>query len=189
MKKRLRKTGTANETPAGPPMRVREWVRKIKPLKGRRLVQSVRLAVARIDLPGARRGRVKYQVGRTRTGVEVRLVTNVVGVHGFPPTMGAVRVERTKRSAISDDRLTGFLPEFLPRTPLPRPLSRELRRRRFVDSRRRTGRGRGETTSVFSPDERYTFSDTSFPWCTCGLVETGGGNGSGVWTGPRHLMT
>src|SRR5437667_300728 len=84
MKKRLRKTGTANETPAGPPMRVREWVRKIKPLKGRR---------------------------------------------------------------------------------------------------------RGETTSVFSPDERYTFSDTSFPWCTCGLVETGGGNGSGVMIGPRHLMT
>ena len=40
-------------------------------------------------------------------------------------------------------------------------------------------------------DQRYAFSDRSFPWCTFGRVTTGGSGfkSSGVMVGPRHLLT
>src|SRR3546814_7963669 len=44
-------------------------------------------------------------------------------------------------------------------------------------------------TTVFAPENRYTFSDTSFPWCTMGRVDTAGGWASGALVGPRHLLT
>ncbi len=53
----------------------------------------------------------------------------------------------------------------------------------------RPGGERVEATTIFSPDDRYTFSDTNFPWCTVGRVDTAGGFASGVLIGPRHLLT
>jgi V8-like Glu-specific endopeptidase len=44
-------------------------------------------------------------------------------------------------------------------------------------------------TTIFGPDNRYTFNDTAFPWCTVGRVETPGGSASGTMVGPRHLLT
>jgi V8-like Glu-specific endopeptidase len=44
-------------------------------------------------------------------------------------------------------------------------------------------------TTVFTPDDRYIFNDTAFPWCTTGRVDTPGGQASGVMVGPRHMLT
>ena len=44
-------------------------------------------------------------------------------------------------------------------------------------------------TTVFDPDNRRAFQDTTYPWSTVGLVQTNRGSGSGVMIGPRHLLT
>ena len=49
--------------------------------------------------------------------------------------------------------------------------------------------GEFQATTIFPPDQRYLFDDTSFPWCATGRVDTGGGGwGSGCLVGPRHLL-
>lgn len=42
---------------------------------------------------------------------------------------------------------------------------------------------------VFSPDDRRTYNDRSYPWGTVCKVVTAGGWGSGVIVGPRHVLT
>ena len=44
-------------------------------------------------------------------------------------------------------------------------------------------------TTVFPPEDRFTFSDTAYPWSTVGRVDVSGGYASGVMVGPRHLLT
>jgi V8-like Glu-specific endopeptidase len=44
-------------------------------------------------------------------------------------------------------------------------------------------------TTVFAPEDRKVFSDTTFPWRTLGRVDTAGGFSSGVLVGPRHVLT
>jgi len=169
-------------------MLVEEWVKKIKVRKGRLSKENIELPIARIDFPKGRDQKIDYRITQTATGAEIVLLTKVVGMHQFPPSMQAIRMD-SEKGLIEEDYISGFIPEFLPVNPLPKELPKELHRRKFVYGAREIGKKQGQTTSVFSPDERYVFSDTSFPWCTCGLVETGAGNGSGVMIGPRHLMT
>jgi V8-like Glu-specific endopeptidase len=82
----------------------------------------------------------------------------------------------------------GYLPRGVPVTPYPR---RTLEGRPAPRWRRPDGQrdDLGEPTAVFLPDTRYAFTDTAFPWRTCGRVATPGGSASGVMIGPRHMMT
>ena len=153
------------------------------------MTEPVELPIARIESLARSRAPIDYKISQTKTGVEIALLTKVIGKHRFPPKMRAVRMDRKRKVALSETHLAGFLPKFLPVTPLPSKLPKELHRSKFVDRTRKAKRGYGLTTTVYTPDDRYTFADTSFPWCTCGLVETGAGNGSGVMIGPRHMMT
>lgn len=171
------------------PMLVRDWTKKIKARKGRRLKEDLELPLTRIENVKERGRDLSYRVEQRNEALEILLHTKNVGVHRFPPAMQAVRVDRKKRPELREERVSGFVPEFLPVNPLPKELPRDLRRRRFIDPKRRTKKDHGRTTSVYTPDDRYAFSDTSFPWCTCGRVETGAGWGSGVMIGPRHIMT
>lgn len=82
----------------------------------------------------------------------------------------------------------GYLPDHLPLHPIPSPLDDKLQMRRFFDSIVRLRKGEQRATTIFDADNRRIFSDTSFPWCTIGRVD-GGGQGSGVLVGPRHLLT
>jgi V8-like Glu-specific endopeptidase len=43
--------------------------------------------------------------------------------------------------------------------------------------------------NVFSPDDRYIYQDTSFPWCTVGRVDSPLGTGTGCTIGARLLLT
>jgi V8-like Glu-specific endopeptidase len=43
--------------------------------------------------------------------------------------------------------------------------------------------------AVFTPDSRYIYRDTSFPWCTVGRVDTDGGYCTGTMIGRRLMLT
>lgn len=122
-----------------------------------------------------------------------------LGTHVFPPSISGVQLKFPRetlatralaRLGLPD--LDGYLPDHLPLNPIPQPLDRNLKVRRYLAEPKKPGRGKRErtrATTVFSPEDRYTFSDTSFPWCTIGRVDTAGGQASGVLIGPRHLLT
>jgi V8-like Glu-specific endopeptidase len=85
--------------------------------------------------------------------------------------------------------LAGYLPDHLPLKTVPPRLSKELRVRQRLDLLGPRRRGQKYTTTVFNPENRYTFNDTAFPWCTVGRVDTPAGTSSGVMVGPRHMLT
>ena len=42
---------------------------------------------------------------------------------------------------------------------------------------------------IYPPDNRYAFTDTTYPWRACGRVVTPTAQGSGCIVGPRHILT
>ncbi len=121
-----------------------------------------------------------------------------LGTHVFLPSVPGVQLklprETKKMRALSKlglPDLEGYLPDHLPLNPIPKKLDKNLQVRRYLSpiKRKKSKRERTEATTVFPPEDRYTFSDTSFPWCTIGRVDTAGGQASGVLIGPRHLLT
>jgi V8-like Glu-specific endopeptidase len=42
---------------------------------------------------------------------------------------------------------------------------------------------------IYPPDNRSTFTDTTYPWRCCGRVVTPAGQGSGTIVGPQHVLT
>lgn len=87
----------------------------------------------------------------------------------------------------------GFLPDHLPFKPVLPELEEGRRVRPFIGPRveMQLGHlqpGEFQATTIFPPDQRYLFDDTSFPWCTTGRVDLSGGWGSGTLVGPRHLL-
>jgi len=49
--------------------------------------------------------------------------------------------------------------------------------------------GEDRPDDVFSPDDRYVFRDTDFPWCTTGRIETPGGSCTGTMIGENLVLT
>lgn len=117
-----------------------------------------------------------------------------LGQHAFPPKaqLREFRPEKDIRQR-QEERpdFDGFLPDHLPLRPLPRHLAPELEVPRRVGEYRLPERPKDVhmATTIFNPDDRYIFNDTSFPWCTTGRVDTPGGQASGAMVGPRHMLT
>jgi V8-like Glu-specific endopeptidase len=139
----------------------------------------------------------RYRYAKPAQAHELRLsVRNAaLGTHVLPP-----RVEIEKFVAEHDIRqrqqefpeFDGYLPDHLPLRLLPERLPRELAVPRRIASGPVQLERRDEihrATTIFPPDQRYIFNDTSFPWCTVGRVDTPGGSASGTMVGPRHLLT
>jgi V8-like Glu-specific endopeptidase len=134
-----------------------------------------------------------------RAQIRVRIQGAELGTHVFPPAVPGVQLklprETTSTRALAQlglPDLEGYLPDHLPLNPIPQKLDRSLRVRRFFAEIKRPvppKLERTRATTLFPPEDRYTFSDTSFPWCTVGRVDTPAGQGSGVLVGPRHLLT
>jgi V8-like Glu-specific endopeptidase len=121
-------------------------------------------------------------------GIPLHLsVSNLkVGEHVFPPGMRLVLTEplgNRKRGRLPL-QVPAFRPNHLELRAIPRPLPKELQPP--VPDPRKFG---NEATTVFPPDQRFVFNDTSYPWCTCGRVDSPLGQSSGVMVGPRHLLT
>jgi len=142
-------------------------------------------------------GRDRSELERA-TPWQVRLAIRnaALGVHVYPPR-AEIR-EFTPEHDIRHDQLDfpefdGHLPDHLPLRVTPRRLPGELRVPRRVFSAQKPDRAPEDrlhyATTIFGPDDRYTFNDTAYPWCTIGRVDTPGGSASGTMVGPRHLLT
>ena len=143
------------------------------------------------DAPAVRTRVVRERSPDGESGDRYRVVVEVEGVHpggrAFPPPLDgtALRPGRgTTSPDIDSSLLEGFIPRHLGRTPSPRD-----RTRSFPTGMPKLDRKVMRPTTVFVPDDRRAFQDTSYPWGTVGLVETARGSGSGVVIGPRHLLT
>jgi len=117
------------------------------------------------------------------------------GVRVFPAPVKGKLIKRPARSRgraasteIDENKLGGFLPDHLALNPHAPALDKQLRRGKFFDPMRKLKKGEYMATTIFPPDQRQVFSDTSFPWCTVGRVDVTGGTGSGALVGPRHLL-
>ncbi len=118
-----------------------------------------------------------------------------IGVRVFPKPIKGSLLKRPRlaerRSAstkFDDSKLIGFRPDHLAFNPDKPTMDKKLVRPKFFDPARKLKKGEYMVTTIFPPDQRRVFSDTSFPWCTVGRVDLGGGFGSGTLVGPRHLL-
>ena len=117
------------------------------------------------------------------------------GVRVFPASIKGTFLKRSVRplikaagAKIDERKLAGFLPDHLALNPQMPSMDTRFKRGKFFDPTKKLKKGEYMATTIFPPDQRRVFSDTSFPWCTTGKVDLGGGSGSGVLIGPRHLL-
>jgi V8-like Glu-specific endopeptidase len=174
------------------PLTVDQWKRVLRPRPPSRAHADLVLQMRAFALPPVYRKGAEAEIDLRRGTLSLSVRTRMVGQHFFPPNIESVRLPRRRRVDAMAADTVGALHDHLGISSFPRKLPRELRvRQRFLtpSAKRKGRRGLSDPTAVFSPDERYAFADTSFPWCTCGLVETEAGWGSGVMIGPRHMMT
>jgi len=127
--------------------------------------------------------------------IDIEVSTAQLGTHVFPAGFSGRKIptpkltkSRIEQAHMGLPALDGFAPDHLPIQPIPEKLPKELAVPRFMSGKPLV-KGKDQATTVFPPENRYTFADTSFPWCTIGRVDTGGGWASGVLIGPRHLLT
>lgn len=173
------------------PLLAKDWARSIGTKKAKPSKQKFELELGRIPL--SKDLLTNLKVNKDKSGLSLISRTAKPGVHQFPPSIKTVTLNRSiLRSQKFIAETNGLFAEHLGRKQFPALLSKELIvKKRFTHTvKDKLAKGYTWPTTVFSPDERFTFSDTSFPWSTCGRVETaGGGWGSGVMIGPRHFMT
>jgi hypothetical protein len=100
----------------------------------------------------------------------------------------AVEARLTDVNELEKRGIEGYLPDHLPLNPSPPKMDSKLRVSRFFNPLARLDRGQHQATTIFPPENRRVFSDTSFPWSTVGRVSTSGGWGTGTLVGPRHLL-
>ena len=170
----------------GRPLLVEEWSKYLKLQKANRAAKSFELVLASLELDPAHARSVKIR--RAKGRVELVGRANDFGARVFPPAVKSVNVTRAKR--VEFEELSGLRPKHLDFRPIPQSLPKALRQpNRIRRSDLKSRKDRGLPTNIFLPEDRFTFSDTAFPWSTCGRVDTAAGFGSGVMIGPRHLMT
>lgn len=126
-----------------------------------------------------KKGRYEFEVGLRHAGV---------GEHRFGPSPELEMVEFEREEPVRG--YPGFLPDHRPLRLVPKRLPERLEAKpRIHVPLDDLDEDVAEPTTVFSPEDRYTFNDTAFPWCTVGRIDTPGGYASGVMVGPRHVLT
>jgi V8-like Glu-specific endopeptidase len=127
--------------------------------------------------------------GHELLNYEIRIEINGVylGERTTPPSIDgkAITKQISKDELEKYDKLfTPFIPKHLPFVPSPQKLLEPYKR--IPDKLDKNIR---YYTTIFAPDERQVFKDTSYPWSAFGRCETNHGPFSGVMIGPRHLLT
>ena len=171
------------------PISFKDWSEVIREVRSKPGKSNIELSVANFF---ASAELVKNsKIHRKKGLLNITTNTKQVGRHFFPPSIKTIRVDerKVKRLKIDDDRLSGFRPTHLGLHAIPKELPKGLQTKPSWRRQEAEEDDLGEPGTIFPPDTRYVFSDTSFPWCTCGLVQTASGWGSGVMIGPRHMMT
>jgi V8-like Glu-specific endopeptidase len=127
--------------------------------------------------------------GRKSLHYEVRLEVHGVRLGeraSAPPLRGDAIKEHIAPEELHkyEKVLEAFVPDHLPVDPRPQRLLKAFKRiPTRLDKRTRYN------TTIFSPDDRRVFHDTSYPWSAFGRCETNLGPFSGVMIGPCHLLT
>lgn len=171
------------------PLLKSEWKNARGRTKATRAKKVSLIQVQQISMPKDLISKATIKKDRKNKTLRVLVKASEIGKRSFPPSIKTIKVNRDQLKGKELSAITrGFIPDHSPLAQFPKGLEKALQvRQRFISQV--SGRNRGLPTNVFNPDDRFTFSDTSFPWCTCGRVDTAGGWGSGVMIGPRHMIT
>jgi V8-like Glu-specific endopeptidase len=82
------------------------------------------------------------------------------------------------------------IPGSMPATDVAKVAVRPRARRVPKRLQMKFGDLRYDPTTIFSPDARRAYYDTTYPWrCLVRIVTPRGWSGSGVLIGPRHVLT
>lgn len=82
------------------------------------------------------------------------------------------------------------MPASMPAIDVAKVAIRPRARRVPVRPQMKFGELRYDPTTIFSPDGRRAYYDTTYPWrCLVRIVTPRGWSGSGVLIGPRHVLT
>jgi len=174
------------------PIPAREISRRIQARPALKALEPVEIEIRRF-LPTVGTPPIEAGVDQDFNPV-LRIGNFRVGEHVFPPNLEAIGIETLgdRSESFNLPLVTeGYTPEHLPLQTSPQPLPREMKTPVFYRgyfSPTETKRG-NQATTVFAPENRRIFLDTSYPWGTCGRVDTPIGQGSGAMVGPRHLLT
>ncbi|MBT8233538.1 MAG: hypothetical protein HKO66_16740 [Saprospiraceae bacterium] len=129
-------------------------------------------------------------------GLKIKLANVQLGTRAFAPNINGKLVaspkdskKRIAQAKLGLPNLKGFLPDHLGLKAIPPKLSRKFAKNHSYGRTKLRRKDDHEATTIFSPDDRYTFNDTAYPWSTIGRVDVAGGYASGVMVGPRHLLT
>jgi hypothetical protein len=99
--------------------------------------------------------------------VDLEVPRVAIGVHAIPPGVEGTKLAPRRKLFLEDDhsdKLVGYLPDHLPLRLRPAKLDRRFATSKKIDALALRDPKQRWATTVFAPDNRYTFNDTSFPW-------------------------
>ena len=118
---------------------------------------------------------------------EVELVVGGRELHPVPPPplqKRLIPIRQLERVAID------AMPASMPATDVAKLAVRPRARRIPKRLQMKYGKLRYDPTTIFRPDGRRAYYDTTYPWrCLVRIVTPLGWGGSGVLIGPRHVLT
>jgi V8-like Glu-specific endopeptidase len=126
--------------------------------------------------------------------IEVETPGTTIGALAPERSIPAEDVSQSAMQAAALDRSSdGYRPAYLPVNFLPggaaEPAMAERREPPADLDYQRDGETLDRPNSVFAPDSRVIFHDTSYPWSMVGRVDTPLGYGTGCMIYPRLLLT
>ena len=173
------------------PLLVKEWAKSIGIKKAVRSNKRFELQLQQIALPKEYRDSLAMKKSKSGT-ISLLSKTFQIGKHSFLPAIKSVKLTNNllKKFETKNETL-GLYARHLGLNQFPKKLSKDLavKQRFYLNEKEILKKELVVPTTVFNPEDRFVFSDTSFPWSTCGRVDTAAGSGSGVMIGPRHFMT
>jgi V8-like Glu-specific endopeptidase len=174
------------------PILAKDVRRLVKPRPVDKPLEDAQLEISRV-LPTAGTPRIEAAID-SRNRAILRIANFKVGEHAFPANIEtrAIKTLGSKSRTFSKALTTeAYRPAHLALQPQPRALPSKLQTRPFFQGMRDPSDAKigNQATTVFPPENRMVFSDTHYPWSTCGRVDSPLGQGSGAIVGPRHLLT
>jgi hypothetical protein len=158
-------------------------------MKARPALKEIPTYALEFSLPVRGGARIEHVGERDENGLRVAVTGVKLGERFVRPSIRGTVLRRKRARPEETITVSGFAPEHQPFKPVPTRLSKRLQVRQRFDFSGRRRPGVKYATTVFNPENRYTFEDTAFPWCTVGRVDTPSGTSSGVMVGPRHMLT
>jgi len=118
---------------------------------------------------------------------EVELVVGGLELHPVPPPPLQKRLIPIRQLA---RRAIHSMPASMPAIDAAKVAVRPRTRRVPERLQMKFGKLRYDPTTIFPPDGRRAYYDTTYPWrCLVRIVTPRGWSGSGVLIGPRHVLT